>query len=279
MSVSSPDLPATITKLWEAGIDFQSVLPLAQAHDAVRTAIGALDRGEARVAEVIDGEVVVHEWAKQAVLLWFRFQELEDIEVGPFEYVDRIPLKHDYREAGVRVVPGAQARFGSYLGRGVVLMPSYVNIGAYVDDDTMVDTWATVGSCAQIGKRVHLAGGVGIGGVLEPPQAKPVVIEDDVFIGSRCMIVGGARVRRGAKLGAGVILTASIPVIDAQTGEELSRGDIPERAVAVQASRPREFPGGTFGLSCVLVLRTLAEGEDHDDLQLNALLREHGIIS
>jgi 2,3,4,5-tetrahydropyridine-2-carboxylate N-succinyltransferase len=272
-------LAATITKLWEAGVDFQSVLPLAQAHDAVRAAIGALDRGEARVAEVIDGEVVVHEWAKQAVLLWFRFQELEEIEVGPFEYVDRIPLKHDYREAGVRVVPGAQARFGSYLGRGVVLMPSYVNIGAYVDDDTMVDTWATVGSCAQIGKRVHLAGGVGIGGVLEPPQAKPVVIEDDVFIGSRCMIVGGSRVRRGAKLGAGVILTASIPVIDAQTGEEVSRGDIPERAVAVQASRPREFPGGTFGLSCVLVLRTLAEGEDHDDLQLNALLREHGIIS
>jgi 2,3,4,5-tetrahydropyridine-2-carboxylate N-succinyltransferase len=276
---SNSDLAATITKLWEAGADFESVLPRAQAHDAVRAAIGALDRGEARVAEVLGGEVVVHEWAKQAVLLWFRLQELQEIEVGPFEYVDRIPLKHDYRESGVRVVPGAQARFGSYLGRGVVLMPSYVNIGAYVDDDTMVDTWATVGSCAQIGKRVHLAGGVGIGGVLEPPQAKPVVIEDDVFIGSRCMIVGGARVRRGAKLGAGVILTASIPVIDAQTGEELSRGDIPERAVAVQATRPREFPGGTFGLSCVLVLRTLAEGEDHDDLQLNALLREHGIIS
>ena len=276
---SNSDLAATITKLWEAGADFESVLPRAQAHDAVRAAIGALDRGEARVAEVIDGEVVVHEWAKQAVLLWFRLQELQEIEVGPFEYVDRIPLKHDYRESGVRVVPGAQARFGSYLGRGVVLMPSYVNIGAYVDDDTMVDTWATVGSCAQNGKRVHLAGGVGIGGVLEPPQAKPVVIEDDVFIGSRCMIVGGARVRRGAKLGAGVILTASIPVIDAQTGAELSRGDIPERAVAVQATRPREFPGGTFGLSCVLVLRTLAEGEDHDDLQLNALLREHGIIS
>jgi 2,3,4,5-tetrahydropyridine-2,6-dicarboxylate N-succinyltransferase len=279
VSTGHTGLAATITKLWEAGTDFQSVLPFAQAHDAVRAAIGALDRGEARVAEVIDGEVVVHEWAKQAVLLWFRLQELEDIEVGPFEYVDRIPLKHDYRESGVRVVPGAQARFGSYLGRGVVLMPSYVNIGAYVDDDTMVDTWATVGSCAQIGKRVHLAGGVGIGGVLEPPQAKPVVIEDDVFIGSRCMIVGGARVRRGAKLGAGVILTASIPVIDAQTGAELSRGDIPERAVAVQATRPREFPGGTFGLSCVLVLRTLAEGEDHDDLQLNALLREHGIIT
>jgi 2,3,4,5-tetrahydropyridine-2-carboxylate N-succinyltransferase len=273
------DVEATITKLWEAGDDFASVLPRAQAHDAVRSAIGLLDRGQARVAEVIDGEVVVHEWAKQAVLLWFRFQELRDIEVGPFEYVDRLPLKSGYRQAGVRVVPGAQARFGSFLGRGVVLMPSYVNIGAYVDEGTMVDTWATVGSCAQIGKRVHLAGGVGIGGVLEPPQAKPVVIEDDVFIGSRCMIVGGARVRRGAALGAGVILTASIPVIDAQTGEEISRGDVPERALAVQATRPREFPGGTFGLPCVLVLRTLPEGQGHDDLQLNAMLREHGIIS
>jgi 2,3,4,5-tetrahydropyridine-2-carboxylate N-succinyltransferase len=277
--MSDPTLPATITKLWEAGPDFTSVLPHAQAHDAVRAAIGELDRGEARVAEVIDGDVVVHEWAKQAVLLWFRFQELATLEVGPFEYVDRLPLKHGYRAAGVRAVPGAQARFGSYLGNGVVLMPSYVNIGAYVDDGTMVDTWATVGSCAQIGKRVHLAGGVGIGGVLEPPQAKPVVIEDDVFIGSRCMIVGGARVRKGAALGAGVILTASIPVIDAQTGEEISRGDVPERAVAVQATRPREFPGGTFGLSCVLVLRYLPEGKGHDDLQLNDLLREHGIVS
>jgi 2,3,4,5-tetrahydropyridine-2-carboxylate N-succinyltransferase len=277
--MTDADLAATITKLWEAGTDFESVLPRAQAHDAVRSAIGALDRGEARVAEVIDGDVVVHEWAKQAVLLWFRFQDLAVVEAGPFEYVDRLPLKHGYREMGVRVVPGASARFGSYLGNGVVLMPSYVNVGAYVDDGTMVDTWATVGSCAQIGKRVHLAGGVGIGGVLEPPQAKPVVIEDDVFIGSRCMIVGGSRVRKGAALGAGVILTASIPVIDAQTGEEISRGDIPERAVAVQASRPREFPGGTFGLSCVLVLRYLPEGEGHDDLQLNDLLREHGIVS
>jgi 2,3,4,5-tetrahydropyridine-2,6-dicarboxylate N-succinyltransferase len=273
------DLSATITKLWEAGPDYASVLPKDQAYDAVHAAITELDRGTARVAEVIDGDVVVHEWAKQAVLLWFRFRELEVIEAGPFEYFDRLPLKRGFESTGVRVVPGAQARFGSYLGNGVVLMPSYVNIGAYVDDGTMVDTWATVGSCAQIGKRVHLAGGVGIGGVLEPPQAKPVVIEDDVFIGSRCMIVGGARVRKGAKLGAGVILTASIPVIDAQTGEELSRGDIPERAVAVQATRPREFAGGTFGLSCVLVLRTLAEGEDHDDLQLNDLLREHGIVS
>jgi 2,3,4,5-tetrahydropyridine-2-carboxylate N-succinyltransferase len=276
---TDPSLPATITKLWEAGADFESVLPHDQAYDAVHTAIGELDRGASRIAEVVDGDVVVHEWAKQAVLLWFRVRNLEKIEVGPFEYVDRLPLKHDFQSSGVRVVPGAQARFGSFLGNGVVLMPSYVNIGAYVDDGTMVDTWATVGSCAQIGKRVHLAGGVGIGGVLEPPQAKPVVIEDDVFIGSRCMIVGGSRVRKGAKLGAGVILTASIPVIDAQSGAEISRGDIPERAVAVQATRPREFAGGSFGLACVLVLRTLEVGEQHDDLQLNDLLREHGIES
>jgi 2,3,4,5-tetrahydropyridine-2,6-dicarboxylate N-succinyltransferase len=276
---TDPTLPATITKLWEAGADFASVLPPNQAYEAVHAAIGELDRGESRIAEVIDGDVVVHEWAKQAVLLWFRVRELETLEVGPFEYVDRLPLKRDFKALGVRVVPGAQARFGSYLGSGVVLMPSYVNIGAYVDDGTMVDTWATVGSCAQIGKRVHLAGGVGIGGVLEPPQAKPVVIEDDVFIGSRCMIVGGARVRKGAILGAGVILTASIPVIDAQTGEELGRGDVPERAIAVQASRTREFPGGTFGLACVLVLRTLEEGQKHDDVQINMLLREHGVVS
>jgi 2,3,4,5-tetrahydropyridine-2-carboxylate N-succinyltransferase len=277
--MTDPNLQATITKLWEAGADFESVLPRAEAYDAVHTAMSLLDRGEARVAEVIDGDVVVHEWAKQAVLMWFRVRDLETIQAGPFEYVDRLPLKHKFREAGVRAVPGSQARFGSFLGNGVVLMPSYVNVGAYVDDGTMVDTWATVGSCAQIGKRVHLAGGVGIGGVLEPPQAKPVVIEDDVFIGSRCMIVGGARVRKGAALGAGVILTASIPVIDAQTGEEISRGDVPERAVAVQATRPRDFPGGTFGLACVLVLRTMPEGETHEDLQLNDMLREHGIIS
>ncbi len=276
---TDPSLPATITKLYEAGADFESVLPLDQAYDAVHAAIGELDRGDSRIAEVIDDDVVVHEWAKQAVLLWFRVRNLEKIEVGPFEYVDRLPLKRDFQASGVRVVPGAQARFGSYLGNGVVLMPSYVNIGAYVDDGTMVDTWATVGSCAQIGKRVHLAGGVGIGGVLEPPQAKPVVIEDDVFIGSRCMIVGGARVRKGASLGAGVILTASIPVIDAQTGEEISRGDVPAGAIAVQATRPREFAGGTFGLACVLVLRVLEEGQKHDDLQINMLLREHGIES
>ena len=159
------------------------------------------------------------------------------------------------------------------------MMPSYVNIGAYVDAGTMVDTWATVGSCAQIGKRVHLSGGVGIGGVLEPPQAAPVVIEDDVFIGSRCMVVEGARVRRGAKLGAAVMLTSSTPVIEAESGQEVGRGVVPERAVVVQASRAREFAGGKFGMPCALILRYLAEGEEHDKLKLNAILREHGVAT
>jgi 2,3,4,5-tetrahydropyridine-2-carboxylate N-succinyltransferase len=238
-----------------------------------------LDRGEARVAEVRDGEVVVHEWAKCAVLLWFRVNDMATVEAGPFEYADKLPLKRGYLDAGIRVVPGASARFGSYLAPGVVMMPSYVNIGAFVDEGSMVDTWATVGSCAQIGKRVHLSGGVGIGGVLEPPQAAPVVVEDDCFVGSRSMIVEGARVRRGAKLGAGVILTSTTPVIEAETGREVARGEIPERAVVVQGTRMREFPGGTFGLPCALVLRYLGEDEEHDRLKLNAILREHGVVS
>src|SRR5205823_1610537 len=237
------------------------------------------DNGQIRVAEVIDGEVVVNEPAKHAILMWFRVNDMHAIEVGPFQYVDKLPLKTGYEGAGVRVVPGASARFGSYLAPGVVMMPSYVNIGAYVDAGTMVDTWATVASCAQIGKNVHLSGGVGIGGVLEPPQAKPVVVEDDCFVGSRCMIVNGARVRRGAALGAGLILTDNTPVIEAETGNEIARGVIPERAVVVQGTRMREYAGGTFGLPCALVLRYLDEGERHDRLRLNAILREHGVVS
>jgi len=269
----------TINSLWEAGDSFESVLPRAQAHEAVRGVVEALDRGEVRVAEVIDGEVVVHEWVKQAVILWFRLQEMSVIEVGPFQYADRLPLKTDYLASRVRVVPGASARFGAYLAPGVVLMPSYVNIGAYVDEGSMIDTWATVGSCAQIGKRVHLSGGVGIGGVLEPPQAAPVVVEDDVFVGSRSIVVEGARICRGAKVGAGVMLTSSTPVIDVTTGEEVSRGVIPERAVAVLGMRPKDFPGGHFAMPCVLILRFLAEGEEHDKLKLNAVLREHGVAT
>jgi 2,3,4,5-tetrahydropyridine-2,6-dicarboxylate N-succinyltransferase len=273
------DTAKQVTQLFEAGDAWRDVMPLADARELVGSVIGMLDRGEIRVAQVVDGAVVVNESAKHAILMWFRVQEMKVIEAGPFEYVDKLPLKRGYEAAGVRVVPGASARFGAYLAPGVVMMPCYVNIGAYVDSGTLVDTWATVASCAQIGKNVHLSGGVGIGGVLEPPEAVPVVVEDDCFVGSRCMIVGGARVRKGAKLGAGLILTATTPVIEAETGDEIARGVIPERAVVVQGTRMKEFPGGTFGLPCALVLRYLAEGEEHDRLKLNAILREHGIVS
>ena len=271
------DLQSQIEELWERRAELASGDGDAAA--VVREAVGLLDRGEARVAEVdaVTGDVVVHQWLKQAILLLFRLSSMETVEVGPFEFADKIPLKRDYAAAGVRVVPGASARWGSFLERGVTLMPSYVNIGARVGADTLVDTWATVGSCAQIGANVHLSGGVGIGGVLEPPQAAPVVVEDDAFIGSRCMVVEGARVRRGAKLGAGVILSSSIPVIDVETGEEISRGDVPERAIAVSGTRTKRFAGGEFGLACVLVIRRLAEGEEHDKLKLESILREHGL--
>jgi 2,3,4,5-tetrahydropyridine-2-carboxylate N-succinyltransferase len=202
---------------------------------------------------------------------------MDTVELGPFEFHDKLPLKSQYAAAGVRVVPGASARWGSFLDRGVILMPSYVNIGARVGADTMVDTWATVGSCAQIGERVHLSGGVGIGGVLEPAQAAPVIIEDDVMVGSRCMITQGARVGRGSVVGEGTILNPSIPVIDGESGEELSRGHIPPWCVAVQASRRRDYPGGEFYLPCVLVIRRLTEGQRHDKAQLNDILRQHGV--
>ena len=273
------ELATTITKLYEAGADYESVLPRAQAFDAVRTAIEQLDQGKARVAEPSGDEVIVHEWCKHAVLMWFRVNDMDTMEAGPFEYADRLPLKHGYAAAGVRVVPGGSARFGAYLAPSVVLMPGYVNVGAYVDEGSMVDTWATVGSCAQIGKHVHLSGGVGIGGVLEPPNAVPVVVEDDCFIGSRCMVVDGARVRAGAAIGAGVILARNTPVIEAETGREVGRGDVPRGAVVVQGTRMKEFAGGTFGLPCALILRYLEPGQRHDRLQLNEMLRDHGVMS
>jgi 2,3,4,5-tetrahydropyridine-2-carboxylate N-succinyltransferase len=231
------------------------------------------------VAEIdpVSDEVIVHQWLKQAILLLFRLRAMETVEVGPFEYADKLPLKKEYAAAGVRVVPGASARWGSFLGNGVICMPSYVNIGARVGAGTMVDTWATVGSCAQIGEQVHLSGGVGIGGVLEPAQAAPVIIEDEVMIGSRCMITQGARVGRGSVVGEGTILNPSIPVIDAETGVELGRGHVPPWSVAVQASRRRAFPGGEFYLPCVLVISRLTEGERHDKARLNDILRHHGV--
>ncbi|MGK5556730.1 2,3,4,5-tetrahydropyridine-2,6-dicarboxylate N-succinyltransferase [Actinomadura kijaniata] len=267
-------LPAVIDELWErrAEVDPDD----ADARAAVVAAVDRLDAGEARVARIdASGEVVVDERAKRAILLSFKVLGMVRSQVGDFQYHDRIPLKS--RLDGVRVVPGAIARWGAYLAPGVVLMPSFTNIGAYVDSGTMVDTWATVGSCAQIGRNVHLSGGVGIGGVLEPPNAVPVVIEDDAMIGSRSMIVEGARVGRGAVVGSGTNLSASMPVIDVHTGEELSRGRIPDWCVAVGGTRTREFPGGTFGLPAVLVLKRLEPGQRHDKAELNAVLREHGV--
>ncbi len=251
-----------------------------EARRDVELVITKLDDGQLRVAEInAEGVVVVHEWVRQAILLLFRLHGLERTEVGPFEYLDKLELKRDYERRGVRVVPGASARRGSYLSPGVILMPSYVNIGAWVGRDSMVDTWATVGSCAQIGANVHLAGGVGIGGVLEPANAVPVVIEDDAFIGSRCMIVDGARVGRGSVLGAGTILNPSIPVIDAASGDEVSRGYVPDYCVAVSASRRREYPGGEFFLPCVLIIKHLSEGERHNKVALNEILRDHGVAT
>jgi 2,3,4,5-tetrahydropyridine-2-carboxylate N-succinyltransferase len=246
----------------------------------VELVIAKLDDGQVRVAEIAaNGEVVVHLWLKKAILLLFRLRGLESIEAGPFEYLDKLDLKHDFERRGVRVVPGAVARRGSYISPGVVLMPSFVNIGAWVGANTMVDTWATVGSCAQIGANVHLAGGVGIGGVLEPANAVPVVIEDDAFIGSRCMVLEGARVGKGSVLGAGTILTPSIPVIDAETGDEVSRGHVPDYCVAVSANRRREYPGGEFFLPCVLIIKRMNDGERHNKVATNDILRDHGVAT
>jgi 2,3,4,5-tetrahydropyridine-2-carboxylate N-succinyltransferase len=269
------NLSSAVSQLWQGR---KSLSPGdAGALEVIDEAIGLLDRGEVRVAEIdpSSDEVVVHEWLRQAILLLFILSGLETVEHGPFEYTDRLPLKRGLQAAGVRALPGSSARRGAFLGRGVVLMPSYVNIGAHVGAATMVDTWATVGSCAQIGERVHLAGGVGIGGVLEPPNARPVVIEDDVLIGSRSMVIEGARVGEGSVLGAGTILNPSIPVIDAWSGDELGRGYVPPWSVAVNAARRKEYPGGEFFLPCVLVVRHLTPGERHDKAMLNEILREY----
>ncbi|WP_030172997.1 2,3,4,5-tetrahydropyridine-2,6-dicarboxylate N-succinyltransferase [Spirillospora albida] len=264
-----------IDALWERRADLTPAD--ADARAAIVAAVDQLDSGEARVAFIdpATDEVVVDERAKRAILLSFKVLGMVRAQVGDFQYHDRIPLKS--RLDGVRVVPGAIARWGAHLAPGVVLMPSFTNIGAYVDSGTMVDTWATVGSCAQIGKDVHLSGGVGIGGVLEPPNAKPVVIEDGAMIGSRSMIVEGARVGKGAVVGSGTNLSASMPVIDVETGEEISRGRIPDWCVAVGGTRYKEFKGGTFGLPAVLILKRLDEGRRHDKAELNDILRDHGV--
>jgi 2,3,4,5-tetrahydropyridine-2-carboxylate N-succinyltransferase len=241
--------------------------------------IAALDRGEVRVAELDGDDWRVNGDVQAAILDYFRLRRMEPREVGPFEYHDKIPLKSGYAELGVRVVPPATARYGAFLSRGVVLMPSYVNIGAWVGPNTMVDTWATVGSGAQIGADVHLAGGVGIGGVLEPPGARPVIVEDGAFIGSRCIIVEGVRIGREAVLAPNVTLTASVPIIDVTGDEPVEhRGYVPPRAIVVPGTRPKDFPAGTYHLSCALIIGTRSESTDLKT-SLNDALREHGIGS
>jgi 2,3,4,5-tetrahydropyridine-2-carboxylate N-succinyltransferase len=250
-----------------------------EATRAVREAVGLLDTGRERVVEVSQttGEVVVNEWLKYAILLLFQLAEIEVFEVGPFQYRDKLPLKKDYESCGVRVVPGASARWGPSSAAERSSCRAMSISARASGAATMVDTWATVGSCAQIGDRVHLSGGVGIGGVLEPPNALPVVIEDDVLVGSRSILTQGARVGRGAVLGEATLLNPAIPVIEAETGRELERGVIPPYAVAVHAMRPRQFSGGEFFLPCVLILRYLKEGERHDKARLNEILRETGV--
>jgi 2,3,4,5-tetrahydropyridine-2,6-dicarboxylate N-succinyltransferase len=252
--------------------------PRGRAVTAEET-IAALDRGEVRVAEPRGDDWVVHEEVQAAILDYFRSQQMEPREVGPFSYHDKIPLKSGYEGLGVRVVPPATARYGSFLSRGVILMPSYVNIGAWVGPDTMVDTWATVGSGAQIGAGVHLAGGVGIGGVLEPPGARPVIVEDGAFVGSRSIVTEGVRVGREAVLAPNVALTASVPIIDVTGPDPVEyRGVVPPRAVVVPGTRPKEFPAGTYHLACALIIGYRTESTDLKT-SLNDALREFGVGS
>jgi 2,3,4,5-tetrahydropyridine-2-carboxylate N-succinyltransferase len=245
--------------------------------DAVKSIIEDLDKGKLRVASPENGKWIVNEWVKQAILLYFGIQPMQTWELGPFELYDKMLLKKNYNEQGVRAVPHAVARYGSYLAKNVVLMPSYVNIGAYVDEGTMVDTWATVGSCAQIGKQVHLSGGVGIGGVLEPLQAAPVIIEDGCFIGSRCIVVEGVIVEKEAVLGANVVLTQSTKIIDVSSGEPKEyRGRVPARSVVIPGSYPKKFPAGDYSVSCALII---GQRKASTDLKttLNETLREFNV--
>lgn len=248
-----------------------------EVREAVDAALDLLDRGKVRVAEPTPDGWVVNEWLKRAILLSFRQRPMTTIEVGPFEYHDKVPLKTGYAAAGVRVVPPAVVRHGAYVEAGAVLMPSYVNIGAWVGAGTMVDTWATVGSCAQIGRNVHLAGGVGIGGVLEPPGARPVIVEDDAFIGSRCIVVEGVVIETGAVIGAGTVLTASTQIIDV-TGDEpqIRRGRVPARSVVIPGTRPRDFPAGTYHIPCALIIGQRSASTDRK-VSLNEALREHDV--
>jgi 2,3,4,5-tetrahydropyridine-2-carboxylate N-succinyltransferase len=272
----------SLRPLIEAAFQDRSLLKQARYSDAVLATIEALDKGKVRVATAPASPAddwTVNAWVKEAVLLYFAVRGMEKIEVGPFEFRDKIPLKHDLDKAGVRVVPPGTARYGSFMEEGAILMPGYVNIGAYVGAGTMVDTWATVGSCAQIGKDVHLAGGVGIGGVLEPPGARPVIIEDGVFVGSRCVVVGGVRVRKDAVLGANVVLTPSVPIIDVSGPEPKEyRGEVPERAVVIPGVRPKKFPAGEYGVPCALIIGERSASTDRNT-SLNSALRDFQVAT
>ncbi len=244
---------------------------------AIDEALAGLDDGTLRVAEQIDGEWVVNGWLKKAILLYFRFAEMAVHEIGPYEFYDKIPLKKNLEAQGVRLVPPGAIRYGAHIERGCVVMPGYVNIGAWVGAGTMVDTWATVGTCAQIGKGVHLSGGVGIGGVLEPPGATPVIIEDGAFIGSRSIVVEGVRVGAEAVIGANTVLTASTPIIDVTGPEEvITKGSVPPRAVVIPGTRPKRFPAGEYGVPCALIIGQRKESTDRKT-SLNQVLREFAV--
>ncbi|MFC2148461.1 2,3,4,5-tetrahydropyridine-2,6-dicarboxylate N-succinyltransferase [Bacteroidota bacterium] len=262
-----------IENAWEN----RELLKETKTQDAIREVIQLIDDGKLRCAEPVKGDWQINEWVKKAVVLYFPIQKMETLEAGIFEYHDKIPLKRGYKEKGIRVVPHAVARHGAYISKGTILMPSYVNIGAYVDEGTMVDTWATVGSCAQIGKNVHLSGGVGIGGVLEPLQAAPVIIEDNAFIGSRCIVVEGVRVEQEAVLGANVVLTASTKIIDVTGNTPVERkGLVPARSVVIPGSYTKKFPAGEFQVPCALIIG-VRKASTNKKTSLNEALREYNV--
>nr|WP_299338266.1 2,3,4,5-tetrahydropyridine-2,6-dicarboxylate N-succinyltransferase [Allomuricauda sp.] len=267
------ELRALIEEAWEN----RNLLQEEKTQTAIRKVIDLVDAGELRCAEPTENGWKINEWVKKGVVLYFPIQKMEVLETGIFEYHDKIPLKRGYQEKGIRVVPHAVARHGAYISKGTILMPSYVNIGAYVDEGTMVDTWATVGSCAQIGKNVHLSGGVGIGGVLEPLQASPVIIEDNAFIGSRCIVVEGVHVEKEAVLGANVVLTASTKIIDVTNTEPIElKGRVPARSVVIPGSYTKSFPAGDFQVPCALIIGKRKESTDKKT-SLNDALREHNV--
>ena len=267
------NIKSIIENIW----DDRSLLTTQDSKDAIRSVVEMVDQGKLRVAEPDGDSWKVNDWVKKAIVLYFPIQQMETIEVGPFEFYDKIPLKKNFAAQGVRVVPHALARYGSFIESGAILMPSYVNIGAWVGSGTMVDTWATVGSCAQIGRNVHLSGGVGIGGVLEPPPASPTIIEDHCFIGSRCIVVEGVRVRKEAVLGANVVLTQSTHIIDVTGPTPVTfKGEVPERSVVIPGSYTKKFPAGEYQVPCALIIGQRKPSTD-TKVSLNDALREYNV--